>query len=78
MTVTQPSYYQKNKKARLEYAHNYNKANRASVNQKALDYRNKNRDKAIAYSRKYNKINRVSLNAKAKAKREADKLKENK
>lgn len=78
MSDSSPSYYQKNRKARLEYAHKYNEQNRASVNQKALDYRNKNRDKAIAYSRKYNKANKVSLNAKAKARREATKLKENK
>ena len=76
MTVAQPTYYQKNRKARLEYAHNYNERNRISINQNALVYRNKNRDKAIAYSRKYNEANRLSLNAKARDKREADKLKE--
>ena len=76
MTVAPRTYYERNKKARLEYAHNYNERNRTSVNQKALVYRNKNRDKAIAYSRKYNEANRLSLNTKARAKREADKLKE--
>ena len=76
MTVAPRTYYERNKKARLEYAHNYNEANRASINQKAREYRSKHRDKAIAYSRIYNKKNRSSLNAKARAKREADKLKE--
>lgn len=76
MTDSSPTYYEQNRQARLEYAHNYNERNRASVNQKALVYRNKNRDKAVAYSRKYNEANRLLLNTKARAKREADKLKE--
>ena len=78
MTVAPRTYYERNKKARLEYAHKYNEKNRASINQKAREYRSKHRDKYVEYSRNYNKSNRVSLNAKAKAKREANKLKENK